>query len=249
VVDGDPATPPWLAKTIAPLADPAPVMVLIDADMIVTRPLTGLIESAAAGRVVVFRNDTDRWVDGWGELLDLGRMRRRPYVSSGLVIAGGETGHETLGLLDDRQQRVDIGRTFAYTEGDDYPFLYPEQDVLNAILASRIDEERIETLDNALAPNPPYRDVRIADEATLRCVGAGGTEPYVLHQFVRKPWLEPTYHGVYSRLMARLLLGDDVAIRVPPDTLPTRMRTGPLARAERLAVNAFDLGRWYLERR
>ena len=32
--------PPWLLKTVAPLRHPAEVMVLIDADMIVTRPLT-----------------------------------------------------------------------------------------------------------------------------------------------------------------------------------------------------------------
>jgi len=247
LVEGDPATPPWLAKTVAPLADPAPVTVMIDADMIVTRPLTELVEAARDG-VVVFRNDTDRWVDRWGELLDLGPMRRRPYVSSGLVLAGGATGAETLRLLDDRQRRVDIGRTFAGSDDDGYPFRYPEQDVLNAILATRIAEERIRTLDNALAPNPPYRGVRIADEATLRCTGPAG-EPFVLHQFVRKPWLEPTYHGVYARLMSRLLLADDVAIRVPPETLPRRMRRGPLASAERLGTNAFDLARWYLVER
>ena len=248
VIEGDASTPPWLAKTVAPLADPAPVTVMIDADMIVTRPFTDLIEEAAAGRVVAFRNDTDRWVDDWGVLLDLGPMRRRPYVSSGLVLAGGDTGAEVLRLLDDRQRRVDIGRTFAHARDGDYPFLYPEQDVLNAILATRIPEDHIRTLDNALAPNPPYRGVRIADENTLRCTGPAG-EPYVLHQFVRKPWLEPTYHGVYSRLMSRLLLADDVAIRVPPETLPTRMRRGARARAERLAANAFDLARWHLVER
>ena len=33
---GDRATAPWLAKTLAPMRDPAEVMILIDADMIVT---------------------------------------------------------------------------------------------------------------------------------------------------------------------------------------------------------------------
>src|SRR6266571_6317155 len=36
--------PPWLLKTVAPLRHPADVMVLIDADIVVTRPLSELIE-------------------------------------------------------------------------------------------------------------------------------------------------------------------------------------------------------------
>ena len=35
----------------------------------------------------------------------------------------------------------------------------------------------------------------------------------MIHQYVRKPWLEATYHGVYSRLLRRLLIADDVAVR------------------------------------
>ncbi len=249
LVDNPDQTPPWLSKTIAPLRNPATVMILIDADMIATRPLTELIERAAGDRVVAFRNDTDRFVADWGELLDLGQARRRPYVSSGLIALGGATGDTVLRLLDDRQRRVDIEQTFAGRGTPDYAFLYPEQDVLNAILATRVDDDRIVTLDNRLAPNPPYQGLRIADEATLRCVHEDGSEPFVLHQFVRKPWLERMYHGIYSRLMARLLLADDVAIVVGADAVPRRMRPGARARAERTAVNLFDLGRWYLGER
>ena len=84
--------PPFLLKTIAPLRHPADVMVLIDVDMVVTRPLTPLIERAAEGRVVVFKDNMDRFDPRWGPALDLGLARRRPYVSSGLVVLGGETG-------------------------------------------------------------------------------------------------------------------------------------------------------------
>ena len=70
----------------------------------------------------------------------------------------------------------------------------------------------------------------IADEGTLRCVHRDGSEPFVLHQFVRKPWLEPMYHGIYSRLLLRLLLADDVAIAVGADAVPLRMRPGARAR-------------------
>ena len=246
IVDGPADAPPWLLKTIAPLRHPADVMVLIDADMVATRSLDPLIRRAADGRVIAFRNDTDRFVPAWGELLDLGPVERLPYVSSGLVFLGEAVGAEVLELLDDRQRRVDIERGF-YGENDpDYPFTYPEQDVLNAILDTRPDQSWIERLPNELAAVPPYTKLWVKDDRTLRTAYRDGTEPYVLHQFVRKPWLERMHHSVYSRLLARLLLGDDVALRVPESDVPRRMRSGLGARAERFAVNVGDLSRWYL---
>ena len=49
VVEDGGSTAPWLLKTLAPLRHPAEVMVLIDADMIVTRPLAELIEPRRRG--------------------------------------------------------------------------------------------------------------------------------------------------------------------------------------------------------
>jgi hypothetical protein len=238
--------PPYLLKTVAPRRHPAEVMALIDADMIVTRSLDALIAKAAENRVVVFENDRDRFVPTWGELLGLGPIRRRPYVSSGLVFLGGAEGHEVLRLLDDRQRVVDFGLTHYGTGDRDYPFTYPEQDVLNAILCTRADPERIVALDHNLAATPPFPRLKAVDVGVLRCAYPDGVEPYVLHQYVRKPWLERMYHGIYPRLLARLLLGDDVAIRVPDGEVPLRMRDGVRARLDRTLVNAVDLGRWYL---
>lgn len=245
LIAADPDQPPWLQKAIAPLAQPSETMVLIDADMIATRSLTELIERAAAGNAIVFANDTDRWDERWGELLGLGALKRRTYVSSGLVVLGGAFGAEILRLLDDHQAAVDPQRTFAGTDEPGYPFRYPEQDVLNALLAAQADHDRVVTLPNVLAANPPYTGLRITDLAAARCSYRDGTEPFVLHQFVRKPWLEPMYHGIYPRLFARLLLGRGLAIGVPESWVPRRMRSGALARIERTAVNVVDLGRWY----
>lgn len=240
--------PPYLLKTFAPLRHPAEVRVLIDADMIVTRPLTKLIETAAGERVVAFENDSDRFVSEWGEILDLGSLSRRRYVSSALVALGGALGDEVLRLTDDRQRRVDP--ELAYGEGSNargYPLLYLEQDVLNAVLAARVEPDRVVTLPSRLAPTQPFSGLRLADAASLRCVYEDGTEPYALHYFhLRKPWLEPAYHGIYSRLLARLLLADDVAIRVPESAVPLRMRNGLLAMVERKRVDVQDLTRWYL---
>jgi hypothetical protein len=246
LVDAPRTGPPSLVKTIAPLRHPAGVRVLIDVDMIATRSLAPLIDEAANGRAIAVKDNIDRFEPGWAEALGLPEMRRRPYVSSGLIVLGGPEGAEVLVLMDDRQRRVDFERTFfGPRRDDDYELLYLDQDVLNAVLASRPDPGLVTTLDPRLAPVPPFPKLRV-DERTLHCEYPDGTSPYVVHQFVRKPWLEPMYHSVYSRLLARLLTGPDVAIRVPAEEVPRRLRPGLAGRVERAGINVADLARWYV---
>jgi hypothetical protein len=239
-------SPPWLLKTVAPLREPADVAVLIDADMVATRSLAELVDSARGGGVVAFCDRQQRYFAEWGELLGLGDTQRRPYVSSGFVALGGGLRERILRQLDSCRDAVDFERTFWRRGERDYPFLYADQDVLNAILSAEIDPADVEALDNRLAPNPPYRGLRVRDERALRCAYRDGTEPFVVHQYVRKPWLEATYDGVYSRLLRRLLTGGDVAVRVPQEMVPPRLRAGLEGRARRAVVNARDFGRWRL---
>ena len=239
--------PPWLLKTIAPLRHPAEVMVLIDVDMIATRPLGELIERARSGRILAFANDRQRFVPEWGELLELGPVRRQPYVSSGFVALGREPGLGVLELLADRQRRVDFERTFWRANERDYPFLYADQCVLNAILASQaLAPERLEVLPHRLAPTPPFRGLRVVDSGRLRCAYGDGAEPYVVHHFTTKPWLESTFDGVYSRLLRRLVDGEGIAVRVPPSQLPRRLRQGARGYASRKAINARERFRWHV---
>jgi hypothetical protein len=243
---GEDASRPWLLKTAAPLAHPADVMVLIDTDVVVTRSLSDLVERAADG-VLGVENDRPRFVPEWGELLELGEARPGPYVTSGLFALGGATGRETLELVDDRQRRVDANRTvFGGHPDPGYPFYYLEQDVLNAVLRTRVLDERLEVLPNRLAPNPPFAGVRLRDAEAVRVEYDDGTAPYALHHFGRKPWLEPIYHGLFSRLFARLLLGPGLAIRVPEEMVPLRMRSGARARVERARVDVADVFRRYV---
>jgi hypothetical protein len=248
VVDAPPGIAPWLAKTVAPMRDPADAMVLIDADMIATRSLQPLIERLSGGGVVAFENDSDRFVPAWGEFLDLGPLRRERYVSSGLVALGGDEGMEVLELLDDRQRRVDVEAGLYGRDEEGYAFRYPEQDVLNAILCSRPNQGIIERRPAKLSATPPYTGLTVRDRETLHCAYRDGTVPQVIHQFVRKPWLERMHHSVYSQLLARLLVGDDVAIRVPQAEVPHRFRRGIGPSLERVALTARDLSRWYLTR-
>jgi hypothetical protein len=246
LVPGPTDEPPQVLKAIAPLRHPAEVMVLIDTDMIVIRSLEPLLAAARDGRVVACRDRQQRFFAEWGTLPGLDPARPGPYVSSGLVALGGAVGERVVGLLDELKDAVDFERTFWRRNLRDYPLLYADQDLLNAILATRLEPERLVALEQRLSPTPPFRGLRLIDEAGLRCSYRDGAEPYVVHQYVRKPWLEATYHGIYSRLLARLLLGSDVAVRVPEEWVPMRMRSGARARARRARVNAADFLRWHL---
>jgi len=225
---------PHTLKPVLPLERPADVMVLIDADMIATRSLRPLIEDAGGGRVVAFRNHADRHVAEWGRLLDLGELERRPYLCSGFLAAPREPGEAVLRLLEDRQGRVDLARSYFGSHDDDYPLLYADQDVLNAVLAARVEAERVEALDARLAPMVPFDGLEVVDLESLRCAFADGTEPYVVHHSLSpKPWQRPAHEGVYSRLLRRLLTGDDVAIRLPRAAIPPSLRAGPRGAAVR----------------
>jgi hypothetical protein len=236
---------PYMLKAVGPLANPAEVMVLIDVDMILTRPLTPLIEEASRGKVVAFEVAIDRFFPEWGELLGLGPARRLPYLGSGLVCLDRALGTRVLRLMEDHGSRVDFSVSYWRDHVADRPFLYADQDLLNAILATSVERERVVALEPRLAPIPPFRGLRVVDEGTLRCTYDDGTEPYLLHHYYAKPWLQRTYHGPYSRLLARLLLDPDVAVRVPEEQIPLRMRRGPRALAERTRVNIRELVRWY----
>ncbi len=247
LVPGPSDVPPYMLKTIAPLRHPSTTMVLIDTDVIVTRPLTDLIETAAGGRVVGFRNFSDRFFPEWGSLLDLGTAQRRPYISVSLVLLGGELGSEVMRLLDDRQRRIDFDDSLYGRNLPGYPFTYPEQDVLNAIIATRQEAEPLVAINSRGEVVPPFEGLSVVDAMSLRCADEDGTEPYFLHHFMdRKPWIEATEPGVYSTLLTRLLVADDVAVRVPERQVPLRLREGWAAAVERKRVQAVQRFRWHV---
>jgi hypothetical protein len=246
VAEPDDAAPPNLRKTIAPLRHPADVMVLIDADIVLTRSLGDLIAAAGGGRVITAENDRDRFFSEWQGLLGLKKLRRRPYVSSGLILLGGSVGRDVLARMHELIQRVELDRTFERSDDPAYPLFYMEQDVLNAILAGEVAPGAAVTLPHRLVPNPPFAGLRLLDEAALRCAYDDGTEPYALHHFAKKPWMEPARHGPYSRLLRRLLTGPDVAIPIDEAALPLRLRSGGRAWAARKRVDWGETLRWHV---
>lgn len=236
--------PPMLLKAVAPLACPAAVMVILDADVLVTRRLTPLMEVAGEGQFVAFADyNADRFFDEWA-ILALGEPRRQTYVASGHLFLPAEGGHELLQLFHDAQQRIDTRKTLLGNEGlvvrstPADPFYFPDMDVLNAVLSTAVEAERLVALDYRFAPHPPFRGVKLEDASTLRCGYVDGTSPFVLHHAFRKPWLGRTRSNLYSRLLPRILLGPDVELRLDPLHLPLRLRTGRRAALDRARTDA-----------
>jgi len=226
---------PVMLKWRAPLTHPAQVMVLLDADMIITRPLNDLLEGAAAGRIVAFESGVDRFFPEWGDLLGLGTSQRHRYLNAGAVAVSRGVGMELLELLRDGLSKVDVNRGWYSVLEPSYPFWLLEQDVLNAVLSARF-ADRLAPLELRLAATFPFEGVDLVDEATLRCAHQDGVEPYLLHHIWHKPWLTVTPENVYSRLLTRLLVNSDVALRLPKHVRPLRLRGGLLASLERKRV-------------
>jgi hypothetical protein len=239
--------PPVYMAPLGPLARPAEVAVIIDADIIVVRPLTEFVESSREGRVVGFVNDPpnhERFFPEWATRLDLGVLRRRPYLNAGLFFVPSP--------LDDRllrhwlacQEKIDYGRTRYGAAGMSDPFYFADQDVVNALFSAELRDEEIVCMEHRWAPHAPFRGIRIVDDLRLACEYTDGTQPYLLHHTLAKPWLQATVPNAYSRLLPRVLLARDVALRLSPRDVPLRLRTGLLASADRFRSGVQAQARW-----
>lgn len=232
---------PYELKVVLPNRNPAHAMALLDADIIVTRPLSELLDLAGEGRIAAFTDAVShRHNPDWGDILGLGTTRRQPYVNSGALFL--PAGTELLGLVQSLQHHVDLSRTKIGTGTPKEPFFYVDQDLWNAVFSTRVGPDELTILEHRLAPHPPFPGLDLVDEASLRCAYPDGAEPFLLHHVTRKPWLVYTRSNLYSRLLTRLLLGDDVVLRLSPDMIPFRLRNGRLADMERRRSGLLALG-------
>jgi hypothetical protein len=227
IVPSPPTEAPHLVKCIAPLLYPTDVMVLVDADLIVTRSLAPLVEQAASTCIVAFADALDtRFDDRWSALLGLGELRRQTYVNSGLMAIPQRVGIGLLERLGECAARVDVQRSL-YREGvPSDPFYFLDQDIVNALLASEVQPQELMVLEHRLAPHPPFQGLELVDEDEVHCAYADDTQPFVLHHIQQKPWLRRMPPTIYSRLLSRLWLGSDVALRLSADQVPLRFRRG-----------------------
>jgi hypothetical protein len=229
--------PPSALKFAAPRARPTDVIAVLDADIIVTRRLDEPLAAARDGRLAAFENDRDRWFAEWADLLDLGELRRGPYLTSSALFLGSGIAEWMLPAVDERVEAVDVDRTWAGAGAEDDPLFFLDQDVVNAVARANLDPGRIDALPARLAPIPPFRGLSLRDPERLACAYADGTEPLLLHHASRKPWLVTMRSNAYSRLLTRVLTGPDVELRIEPGELAPQLRPGGLGAAARAAVD------------
>jgi hypothetical protein len=220
---------------------PAGVAILLDADIIVLRPLTELIEAAEAGRLVAFVNNEpvhDRYFSEWSSVLGLGPLRRRPYMNAGQLFVPDSLSPGLLHAWTEAQRKIDVQRT-RYGKGKLHdPFYFADQDVLNAVVAAQLGPDEVMMVEHRLAPTPPFTNLRLLDKQSLLCRYDSGERPFSLHHILAKPWLKATRTNIYSLLLTRLLVAPDVALRLGPEQIPLRLREGRLAAADRRRANA-----------
>jgi hypothetical protein len=208
-------------------------MVVLDADVVVTRPLTPLFADARLGRIVAFEERIpERFFPEWSEL-GLGEPTRQPYVSGGHFLMSAETGGEFFPLFGGLQPGLDTAsgvyasRDRSDPAGD--PYFYADQDLLNAVLCARF-VGRVTRLDRSTWAYPPFSGLTLSDDG---CAYPDGTVPYLLHHFWKKPWLSPLAPNVYSELFTRLVTDRDAPIRLGRGDIPLRLRNSRLAPVDR----------------
>lgn len=234
-------------KTVLHLLGLRGTVVLVDSDVVVTRHLGPVVEAAQAGQIVLVADQfPERHFPEWQEILDLERPPRRdPHLGAGFIALDLDQWPDFMPRWLDLCQRVpeeradlpfDLPRDVVRAN----PFAFPEQDVLNAMLASEVEKDRVEVFSLDVFPGPPHNDgLRIVDRGALR-VAHGEHEPFLLHYWNHpKPWLPGARSGLamdaYVELLARLLTAADLPLRLPAAELPVWLRDDVRGRLVRRA--------------
>jgi hypothetical protein len=238
IVSSDSPLSPILQTGAMLLSHPASAMVLLDADVIVTRSLRPLQNVAAAGKIAAVADGVPhRFHPEWEQLLDLGPLRRQTYVNNGLVALPYGLGSEIIERATVLQTDMNLDDSILGGGDAHGPFYYADQDILNALLSSEARADQVEIFEHRLAPFPPFDGLRLVDARTLTCRYPDGVQPFTLHHVGPKPWLSATRVTIYSTLLPRLWFGPDVLLRLNEQQVPLRFRAGSSARA---ALQAAD---------
>ncbi|POF64185.1 hypothetical protein [Novacetimonas maltaceti] len=225
LVELDPAKirNPGQYKAFAHIANASGIAVIIDSDMIVTGSLAPLIAQARQGGICAFPNPIDdRWHAQWEEIFALqSPPRRQTYVCSGFVAFSTDYWPDLLARWWQACEAIHSHPTYQEGSEWDSPTAQSDQDALNAILMSEYATDAV-----SLAPVEKqvyrwdFRFLETRDAHTLDCRFQEHT-PLILHAaLTSKPWEEKgASNDTYFIFLRRLLLGRDVAIRLPADLL------------------------------
>ena len=237
------------------------VVVFVDSDVIVTGSLGEVIGDAARGGVCAFRDPTlERRFDEWEEVFRLSAPPRvgQPYVCAAFIVFATARWPELMGRWREACGLVSYSlprnayRLWERSFAD--PIHYLDQDALNAILMSEVPAEALHALDPDLGPTSFEQDpVDVVDATSLRC-SLRGKETLLLHYAGGpKPWEARGWSGrifdAYIRLLPRVLLADDLPLRLAGGDVPIWIRGGPQGRVALSSLRAgADAARWALSR-
>ena len=204
------------------------VLFWLDADVIVTGSLAPVIECAVAGSICAYPDDRpSRWFAEWDEAFGLREpLRRQVYVNGGVFAASSERLAELGPRWEELCASIPVERVFRDVND---PFWAADQDALNALLMSEIDEGSVTVMPKGdLAFPTSFRQVEI-DELTLAAQLSGRTVRLLHYAFLAKPWHSSAWsqlhpRDAYVRVLPRLLLGDDVRLKLEPETVPAWLR-------------------------
>jgi hypothetical protein len=233
---------PWVLKPIAAAADPRGVVVLVDSDMVITSSLQPIIAAARAGSFCVFPDhpsDHSRWFAEWSELFELSApLRRGTYVNAGFLAFSADVWPEFLARWLRACEPMAERRTM---RDDAQPDGQMDQDALNALLLSEVPASSVEIL-------PGYewdmREVALVDATAVACVARGRPQALLHTPMSPKLWQDGGWRrverGAYCELMPRLLLAEDVAVRLAPRELPMWLRRGAVSRLVSSGLRGFN---------
>lgn len=230
---------PQQYKAFAHLLRPRGTLAIIDSDIIVTDSLDGILASAREGKIGVFPDPEEkRWFAEWEDVFALsGPPRKQVYVNSGFVVFSAAHWPRLLERWWHACERIFPHPTIREGAARDHPTSQSDQDALNALLMSEVPRDALALqASNREVFRWDFERVRVHDAAALVCE-FDGTRVAVLHAVAGpKPWQraaggEATPRNAYVRLLRRLLVGDDVAVRVPPSSVPSWLRRGLAGRA------------------
>lgn len=230
---------PLLLKPFPHVLGPTGIVAVIDSDVIVTEDLGWVLEKAAEGRICAFPDyDHRRFVPDWPEAFGLeGGLRRQTYVSSGFVVFSVERWPHLLERWWQLSTMIPAWGTRAGGSRYEDPYWDGDQDALNAVLMSETPPEALFELPRKLVPSTlrELRRTRIVELRSAACTHRG-RRCLMLHKGGSpKPWERGAALNVrrnaFTRLLPRVLSAPDVALPLPPESVPIWLRRSRGSRA------------------
>jgi hypothetical protein len=237
---------PYTLKPFPFLVGATGVVVLIDSDMIVTASLEPTIRRAEAGRICLFPDDEnswDRWFPDWQRQLSLtSPPRRQIYLNSGFLAFSTD---RWPGLLKRWWNACAMVPSDLVGTTEDNPFAQTDQDVLNAILMSEIEQDDLAILPYKGEAHPDAQGVVIEDATRLICSHDGEQLAIAHHALAPKMWSSGGWKRMqtrhpYVRLFPRVVFAEDVTLRLTARDVPWWLWPRFGCRA---ALNAYLLSR------